>query len=238
MLLRLTVLIVYVTTQANGLIASARLHQRNALQYTSELRVAKADSARLSLTEADAPRLSLTEADAAVAARDADRFFDAIDTDSDGVLSRAELEQRIGASMTPPAVARLFESLDKNSDGVISRAEFQRGFTLSESVGLRLALGLPQHCQPDRTASPAEDARLALADEVFAAIKGCDSNGEISSRELREHLERMANYSLRTIDSIMQVLDVNQDGKLDRDEMRAAFQRYEYAALRLALGIS
>ena len=48
----------------------------------------------------------------------------------------------------------------------------------------------------------------------------------------------MASYSLRTIDGIMNVLDVNDDGKIDRAEMRAAFQRYEYTALRLALGIA
>ena len=53
-----------------------------------------------------------------------------------------------------------------------------------------------------------------------------------------EHLECIASYSLRTIDGIMNVLDVNDDGKIDRAEMRAAFQRYEYTALRLALGIA
>ena len=76
-----------------------------------------------------------------------------------------------------------------------------------------------------------------LADDLFAAIDS-EQNGEISSRDLRKHLEAMASYSLRTIDGIMNVLDVNQNGKIDRAEMRAAFQRYDYTALRLALGIA
>ena len=109
---------------------------------------------------------------------------------------------------------------------------------MNESVGLRLALGLPQRQRPDQKALPIhEDARRLLADDLFAAID-TDQKGEISSRALREHLEIMASYSLRTIDGIMNVLDVNQNGKIDQAEMRAAFQRYEYTALRLALGIS
>lgn len=184
-------------------------------------------------------QLSLTAADASIAAREANRIFDAIDANGDGELSLTELRGHLsGGSMMPSSVDRLFESLDTNADGVLSRAEFQQGFTLNESVGLRLALGLPQRQRPDQKALPIhEDARRLLADDLFAVID-TDQKGEISSRALREHLEIMASYSLRTIDGIMNVLDVNQNGKIDQAEMRAAFQRYEYTALRLALGIS
>ena len=150
-----------------------------------------------------------------MAAQDASEYFDAIDTDGDGSLTLSEMKAHLSDAMSPTAIARLFESLDTNDDNLISRAEFQQGFTLSESVGLRLALGLAPSESGQAGASPSQDARMELADELFATID-CDQNGEISSRELREHLERMASYSLRTIDSIMQVLDVNCDGKLDQ----------------------
>lgn len=170
--------------------------------------------------------------DLAVLLQQANQIFDAVDTNKDGVLSRTEVEAHISKTMSPSAVASLFSSLDGNSDGVLSREEFQFGFTRSESAALRRAFGLPQQ----DSESPSQDARTALADELFAAIDS-DSDGEISSKAFRCHLEEMAGYSLRTIDSIMSVLDVDNNGKLSRTEMRAAFGRYEYSALRLALGI-
>jgi len=46
-------------------------------------------------------------------AADANKKFDRIDANGDGVITRSEY---------------LFDKLDRNHDGVISRAEFERGF--------------------------------------------------------------------------------------------------------------
>ena len=40
-----------------------------------------------------------------------------------------------------------------------------------------------------------------------------------------------------TIAQIFEILDVNIDGLISREEMRGGFMSYEYSALRLALGI-
>jgi len=40
-----------------------------------------------------------------------------------------------------------------------------------------------------------------------------------------------------TIAQIFEILDVNIDGLISREEMRRGFLSYEYSALRLALGI-
>ena len=51
--------------------------------------------------------------------------------------------------------------------------------------------------------------------------------------QLREHLSNEG-YGSAYVDSIFELLDVNADGGISRDELRASFVRYEDPALRLA----
>ena len=64
----------------------------------------------------------------------------------------------------------------------------------------------------------------------------CYNRAAQSFRELGAHLKKRA-YSQLTVDAIFAALDINSDGGIDRSELRGCFARYEYSALRLALGL-
>ena len=76
----------------------------------------------------------------------------------------------------------------------------------------------------------------AEANEVFDVI---DENGDgfISKNELAQHLTGTG-YSMRAIDGMFGSIDTNDDGKISRAEMQAAYKRYESSSLRLALGLA
>ena len=74
-----------------------------------------------------------------------------------------------------------------------------------------------------------------MAGELFDLIDN-DCSGEVDKREFTTHLSK-AGYSMVTIAQIFEILDVNIDGLISREEMRRGFLSYEYSALRLALGI-
>ena len=52
--------------------------------------------------------------------------------------------------------------------------------------------------------------------------------------ELREHLKQFSGYSFKAISNIFKLLDVNNDGGIEKAEIREAFVKY--SALRLAVG--
>ena len=56
----------------------------------------------------------------------------------------------------------------------------------------------------------------------------------ISAPQLREHLKRTSDYSFKAISNLFSLLDVNNDGGVEREELRTAF--IKYSALRQALG--
>ena len=72
-----------------------------------------------------------------------------------------------------------------------------------------------------------------LADAVFDIID-LDGDNEITVLELRKHLDGTG-YSASSVDDIFRALDLNCNGAISREEMRAGFSRYSYKALALAL---
>jgi len=177
-------------------------------------------------------------ADEAEIRSEADFMFEAVDTNSDGEISRGELGNYLGsAGYAAAQVDTIFDALDINSDGAISQQELRRGFALYEFSALRLAFGLAGARKRENDGAPCvvDDQRLANADELFESIDS-DGNGKIDRIEFAEHLSKTG-YSRETIARIFDVLDVNVTGTISRDELRRAFACYEYSALRLALGI-
>jgi len=71
------------------------------------------------------------------------------------------------------------------------------------------------------------------ADALFSSIDA-DGGGTISKDELREHLKTFTKYSFKAIGNIFKLLDVNNDGEIEREELRDAFVKY--SALRQAIG--
>ena len=181
--------------------------------------------------------VSLSTADAAQVAGEAGNVFRAIDSNGDGVISSEELRSHLSdKGYSTGAVQAMFEALDTNKDGEISPQELRDCFMRASSANLRLALGLPAKAARSGPSAEADDGRTKLADELFDAID-TNGDGEISALELSSHLQKRA-YSLLTVDAIFSALDLNSDGAVSRAELRGCFGRYEYSALRLALGIS
>ena len=83
------------------------------------------------------------------------------------------------------------------------------------------------HVVPPRRA-PAR-CRLGFYFDTF--IYG---NGTIDKEELRTHLKTFTKYSYKAISNIYKLLDVNEDGEIERSELRDAFVKY--SALRQAIG--
>ena len=75
-----------------------------------------------------------------------------------------------------------------------------------------------------------------MADEVFDCIDA-NRDGQISKGELHAHLvNRGVSVSETTADALFAAMDIDADGVILRSELRSAFERYEYSAVRLALG--
>jgi Ca2+-binding EF-hand superfamily protein len=76
----------------------------------------------------------------------------------------------------------------------------------------------------------------AEADALFDAV---DTNGDglISVEELYTHLSGVGFASASAVGNIFSLFDLDMNGKLDRDELRDAFIKYDDPGLRLALGL-
>jgi len=73
------------------------------------------------------------------------------------------------------------------------------------------------------------------ADAFFDKVDD-DGNGQISFDELTEHLTAMG-FQPSGIDHIFDLLDINRDGEITREELRESFVTFDDAALRMALGL-
>jgi hypothetical protein len=108
--------------------------------------------------------------------------FDAIDTNGNGTIERAELEAHMRKEgLAEKWVEQLFKDLDVDNDGAITRDEFQRGFGLYQKVQVRATESLTL------SARPGDLAALVAGD-------GMDADGDgfcictVTSRAY--HLER------------------------------------------------
>ena len=78
-----------------------------------------------------------------------------------------------------------------------------------------------------------------LLEEVDAIYDSIDLNqdGSISNEELLRHLIETMGYSEDSAKSLFQVLDIDANGEISREEMKFAFSNYGAVALYLALGL-
>merc|ERR1719486_1759785 len=143
---------------------------------------------------------------------DADAVFAVIDVNGDGEISRDELVAHLtGAGYTEAAVNLILDKLDTNQDASLSQDELRKGFL--EYTPLREAPGLGSYNEKFVKEIHHD------ADSLFATIDE-DGSGTVSVLELKNHLEERTEYSPRAIGNIFKMLDVNQDGEIERDELR------------------
>jgi len=190
----------------------------------------------------------------------ADCIFDTIDTDEDGSVSNAELqeylEEMVGVVYSPESIRLLFATLDKNADGCISREEMRFAFSNYDILALYDAFGVTakgKDIKSDKVYTKAidkirSDANIdpraspamlnILADLMFDKID-TDGSGEIDLKELKEHYNEDNDSDdgiAESAKSILTALDVNSDGKISREEMRAGFNQFNPKSLSKALG--
>lgn len=159
--------------------------------------------------------------------RDADLIFSIIDVDGNNALSKEELSTHlIKAGYPETTVSQIFQKMDVNKDGEISRDEFGKG--MMQLKALQTAPGLGNFN------SQYVKEILEDADQVFQTMDA-DNNGSIDAFEIQSHMgRRWLSYSDEAIASIFQMLDVNGDERISKEEFRNAFLRH--SALRQVLG--
>jgi len=159
---------------------------------------------------------------------DADVIFSIIDKDGNGFIEKAELTSHLKTSgYTEQVISTIFGKMDVNNDGKISKQEFQGGMVLFSQ--LQSAPGLGNY-NSEFVKEIHEDA-----DQVFQSVDS-DSDGSITSKELKSHMNRVKfnSYSESAIDRIFLLLDFDGNKSIDKDEFRDAFVRF--SALRQSIG--
>ena len=122
---------------------------------------------------------------------EADRLFDAIDTDGSGTLTRTELQLHLlGGDRSPGFLGRinmpfeaLFDALDRDGNGVISRDELRLGYVEMCSGGARLAALQQSAAEENGSVLTASDAYVVcgfgeigqrVCDELSSVFEGSD----------------------------------------------------------------
>ena len=122
---------------------------------------------------------------------EADRLFDAIDTDGSGTLTRTELQLHLlGGDRSPGFLGRinmpfeaLFDALDTDGNGVISRDELRLGYVEMCSGGARLAALQQSAAEENGSVLTASDAYVVcgfgeigqrVCDELSSVFEGSD----------------------------------------------------------------
>merc|ERR1712194_347805 len=144
--------------------------------------------------------------------------------------------------------------IDQNADGCISREEMRFAFSNYDILALYDALGVSDKKKDikndkvykraiDKIRSDANIDPLAspamlniLADLMFDKID-TDGSGEIDLKELKEHYNESDVGISESAKSILTALDVNSDGKISREEMRAGFNQFNPKSLSKAFAV-
>jgi len=190
---------------------------------------------------------------------EADAIFDSVDANKDGEISADELRAHLVDKMgyTPEYTKYLFESLDTDSDEVITREEMKYAFYNFEALSMYMTFGVGGSDITSREAfktfaqnhaGKGSDKLLLndLADLIFNMVD-TDKSGEITQEELREHFDYVTSKIDKEKSSDMQAVDYvqtmfanfdkNNDGGIDREEIRTAFQKYDFKLLAKAFGL-
>ena len=110
----------------------------------------------------------------AAAADKADRAFERMDANSDGVISQSEFDE---------SRAKRFERWDRNDDGSVTKEEAQRK---AEAEGI----------DANSDGVIEESEFIAIGQERFSQIDA-DGNGEITNEEFKQALAEMRNKKNR-----------------------------------------
>ena len=156
-------------------------------------------------------------------------LFDKIDSNSDGSITKTELEQAVsGAGGTTDSADALFSLLDPKNTGSVSKQQFAStlfGTPYSDQVSATLIddqsqqSGSGQSCDSSGGACGAPGGGLAQA--VFSKI---DSNGDgsISKTELEDAATSVGDTT-QAADTLYAQLDPNGTGSVDQQTFTDAF---------------
>merc|ERR1711957_968068 len=189
--------------------------------------------------------------------KEADAIFATVDTNKDGSISYEELRCHLVDQMgyTNEYPQYLFSSLDTDADGEITLQEMRFAFYNFEALSLYMTFGVGGSELTSREAFKSfvlnqdggRDKLMLddLADLIFDMID-TDGSGTIDKEELREHfLDVTSKFDEDTqesqakdyVDTMLATLDANKDDGIDRQEVRAAFQKYDFKLLAETFGL-
>jgi len=190
---------------------------------------------------------------------EADAIFDSVDRNKDGEITAEELRAHLVDQMgyTPEYTKYLFASLDTDADGVITRDEMKFAFYNFEALSMYMTFGVGGSDITSREAFKAFALNQAeggsdklllndLADLIFDMID-TDNSGEITKVELREHFDNVTSkfddekstdmQAKDYVQTMFATFDKNNDGGIDRAEVRTAFQKYDFKLLAKTFGL-
>jgi len=188
-----------------------------------------------------------------------DAIFKSIDTNQDGVISPEELSNHLVTKMgyTPEYTDYLFTSFDSDDDGEITMKEMRFAFYNFEALSMYMTFGVGGSDITSRVAFQkfldrpqyGEDSDKLVVDDmadlIFEMID-TDGSGEIDRKELLAYFEKITDkFAKKGTDSqaeeyvqtMFATLDVNQDSAIQIEEMRAAFQKYDFKLLAQTFGL-
>jgi len=178
---------------------------------------------------------------------------------------KAHLVDQMG--YTEEYTTYLFDSIDTDSNGSISKQEMSFAFYNFEALSMYMTFGVGGADITKRKAfkdlarnnsgefsGESRDKLLLkdLADLIFDMID-TDKSGEISKDELKNHFETVTSKLSKVasgeeetatdtqaqdyVVTMFATLDADQDGGISRDEVRAAFEKYDLKLLARTFGL-
>lgn len=174
---------------------------------------------------------------------------------------KAHLVDQMG--YTEDYTTYLFDSIDTDSNGSISKQEMSFAFYNFEALSMYMTFGVGGADITKREAfkdlarnniGESRDKLLLkdLADLIFDMID-TNKSGEISKDELKNHFETVTSKLSKVasgdedtatdtqaqdyVVTMFATLDADQDGGISRDEVRAAFEKYDLKLLARTFGL-